>query len=104
MEDGAPVHRCRAAKEWKAQRGMQVLPWPAQSPDSNPIENLWMIMKRRVQALRARGRRPRDLEEYKACLQGVWDELQPQNWNKLIASMPSRLKEVIKNEGGPTHH
>ena len=100
MEDGAPVHRCNIANQWRKERGIDVLCWPSQSPDLNPIENLWMIMKRKVQQHRSRVGKFKNVEEHKACLQKVWDEMNPEDWNKLIASMPKRIKMVIKSKGG----
>ena len=82
IEDGAPVHRSSIAKEWRIEKGLEVLDWPAQSPDLNPIENLWMIMKRRVQAERSRVGRFSTMEDHKACLQKVWDEFQPKEDRK----------------------
>jgi len=48
MEDGAPVHSSHVATNWREQIRLQKLQWPANSPNLNPIENLWKICKDRV--------------------------------------------------------
>jgi len=37
---------------WKAENDIQTLDWPAWSPDVNPIENVWSIIKRKLQGKR----------------------------------------------------
>lgn len=48
--DNAPVLRVRCTREYMVRNGINCLSWPAQSSDINIIENLWLLIKRKLQA------------------------------------------------------
>ncbi len=76
-----------------------VLCCPANSPDLNPIENLWGIVKRKM-----RDTRPNNADELKATVKETWASIPPQQCHKLITSMPRRIEAVIKAKGAPTKY
>lgn len=97
MEDNASIHTAKYTRAWHAYYGFNKMEWPANSPDLNPIENVWRILKYRV------GRRfPQTVDELRQYVTEEWDKLSPQDYLKYIEEMPERCKAVIAAKGGHT--
>jgi hypothetical protein len=80
--------------------GVKTLPWPGNSPDLNPIENLWMCIKYRL-----RKNNVTTLKSLKEIIEKIWyEDLPIENLKTLVDSMPNRIKEVIKSKGAATKY
>jgi transposase len=101
QEDNAPIHTAKIAKEWKENKKITSLPWPAQSPDLNPIENLWHELDRKV---RSHKPLPKNKDDLWQILQEEWVKLEKDKYKNLVNSMPNRIAAVIKNKGNPTKY
>ena len=94
MEDGALVHR----SSWRRAHGIEKLFWPANSPDLNPIENVWMVVK----DLFKHHSRPNSKLEMIEKIQSVWDTISIEWLRTLISTMLYRMQAVIAAGGGST--
>ncbi len=99
QHDLAPVHTAKGTKSWFNNHGVLVLDWPANSPDLNPIENIWGIVKRKM-----RDTRPNNADDLKAAIKATWASITAEQCHKLITSMPCRSDSVIHAKGGPTKY
>jgi transposase len=98
MQDGASAHTSRLTMQFLEDMHVHVLEdWPSGSPDLNPIENLWAIMKHRVSEVN-----PQTVEQLKEVIIGVWNGITQGEMQRLAHSMPSRLWSVIHAEGRAT--
>jgi len=101
QDDGAPCHRAGSVKNWKIERGIRSLVWPAQSPDLNPIEHLWNILKSKIQRRRPL---PQNLNQLKDAIYEEWSAMDPSLLRKLVLSMRCRIWSVIRSNGFQTKY
>lgn len=76
-----------------------MLDWPAQSPDLNPIENLWHEVEKVI-----RDQKPNNLQDLWVVAEQAWKAISSDKCAKLVDSMPSRCKAVIANNGFATKY
>lgn len=103
QQDNASVHRAEQNKKYlkrkSQEKGFKVLDWPSQSPDLNPIENIWALLKA---ALRKRRVRPRSPDQVWAQVQAEWALLKDEVLQNLAKSMVKRCQQVISAHGWQT--
>lgn len=75
------------------------LMWPPQSPDLNPIENLWTQLKIKISELEVK-----NFSDLPEAMERAWKTITTKDCENLVASMPNRIDEVLKNKGGWTKY
>ena len=101
QQDNDPKHTSKKAKTWFKNNNIQVLPWPAQSPDLNPIEHLWFHLKKKLGEYEEP---PRGMEELWKRVDEEWNKIRVEVCQNLIESMPRRVQAVVKAKGGYTKY
>ena len=99
QQDNDPKHTAKTMQEWLRDNSVNVLEWPSQSPDLNPIEHLWRDLKMAVHR-----RSPSNLTELERICREEWQKIPKSRCAKLVASYPRRLKAVIAAKGASTKY
>ena len=97
QQDDDPKHTSKLVKEYLSQQSYKVMEWPAQSPDLNPIENMWSLLKRKLNEY---GSAPKGLESLNERVIDIWyNKITPEDCQKVIESMPNRIQACLKAKG-----
>ena len=84
---------------WFKDMEIDLMEWPAQSPDLNPIEHLWEQLERQLG-----GRQFKKEADLMSALETEWEKISAECIVQLVDSMPSRCAAVIKAEGDATKY
>jgi len=101
QQDNDSKHTCKKAQAWFDDHDFNVLLWPAQSPDLNPIEHLWDHLKRKLSDHEVA---PRGMLELWERVEEEWNKIDAEVCQNLIESMPGRVAAVLKAKGGYTKY
>lgn len=95
QQDNAPCHKAKKVMRFLHDLDVQVMPWPARSPDLNPIENLWSWIDRQLLNYSIE-----TTEQLKDVLPQIWLQVPVEMCRKLVRSMTERCNACIKAKGG----
>jgi transposase len=96
MQDNAPCHKARIVMDFLDENNIETLNWPPQSPDMNPIENLWAIIKARR---KKKYGVPKSKNELITQIFDIWDNIEMELVHNLANSANKRINAVLKLKG-----
>ena len=94
MQDNSPSDTVKSVKTFLSEEDVTVMELPAQSPDMNPIENIWMLLNER-----AKEKNAGNIEELWINLKGEWKKISVDEGHTLIHSSSKRCQAVIESKG-----
>jgi transposase len=91
--DNDPKHTAKSVTQYLNDQEYTTLVWPVRSPDLNPVENIWALLKIRL------FRNYDGIYELWECIQEVWNAITVEDCRKVIDTMPKRCRDVVKAKG-----
>jgi transposase len=99
LQDNASPHYTEEVNIWMHNHGIHIIEFPPYSPDLNPIENIWHLLKWRVEH-----RNPRTAEEFEKIISEEYEGIETECCTTLAHSMHNRLLQVIEYQGHKTKY
>jgi len=103
QHDNASPHRARTTVADLQDWGLYnyLLPWPATSPDLNPIEPVWRLMKSRISKLHPW---PQNNKDMIAAIQNEWNAITDYELGQILDTIIDRVDAVLTTNGGHTKY
>ena len=95
-------------RDWLDSQSFELMEWPPFSPDLNPIENLWSVLKAKIYELDPEIRTASDNDDTLNCLiqaaQVAWSQIDMGMLKNLAVTMPHHVEQVLANDGWYTSY
>lgn len=104
MHDNVRLHRTANIEEYFQAIQVQKMKWPPQSPDLNPIENVWGIVSQKLNRLIDEFGEAQTADELFDRVVDCATSIPPETFANLYASLPNRWNQVIQRSGHPTKY
>ncbi|GFX19703.1 transposable element Tcb1 transposase [Trichonephila clavipes] len=101
QQDIARPHVARIVQRFFVNHQIELLPWPARSPDLSPIENMWSMVAQRLSQITYPAAAPGQLWQR---VETDWSSVPQEHIQSLFESMRKRVAAVISNNGGYSGH
>ena len=99
MQDNDPKHSSKLVKNWFRDNRVSLLEWHSQSPDLNPIEHMWGILKKKITGYKSKNK-----EDLCEKVQEEWDSIDRLICDNLVDSMCRRCSAVLKTDDAITKY
>jgi len=94
QQDNAPAHRGGLTSIYLESANVKVIDWPPQSPDLNPIEQVWNWMAGKIKT-----KSFENIEELRDCVFDLWEKLPNNNVLAYIEKLQNKMEYVYNNNG-----
>ena len=98
MQDNDPKHTSKRVGAWLEEQNINWWHTPPESPDINPIENLWHELKEYMR----RVVKPKTKQELVSGILEFWDTVDINKCKKYIGHLRKVIPKIIEQNGGPT--
>lgn len=96
QHDNARIHTTNNVNDYLSKAGIDVMKWPPNSPDINPIERIWARIKQRLFLYQAR---PANLQELFDRVEEIWESMGVEFIKKLYKELPAKMRQLVRTKG-----
>lgn len=108
QQDNARIHLAGPVTDWFEEHGIWVIDWPPHSPDLNPIEHVWKALKEKLYnlypTLGQLRNNERDIAILQARIREAWEQVDQVHIQRLVRSIPDRLRTCRRVQGWYTKY